>query len=55
MNVFGRKVVDFCPALGASMALSSLVTTKRMRFIYWDEFNPTEFARGLLAHQLCQL
>lgn len=44
VNVFGRKAVDFCPALGASMALSSLVTTKSMRFIYWDEFSPTEFA-----------
>ena len=43
VNVFGRKAVDFCPALGASMALSSLVTAKGMRFIYWDEFSPTEF------------
>ena len=44
LNVFDRKAVDFCPALGVSMALSSLVATKGMRFIYWDEFSPTEFA-----------
>ena len=44
VNVFGRKAVDFCPALGASMALSWLVTAKGMRFIYWDEFSSTEFA-----------
>ncbi|CAE7414057.1 Ikbke [Symbiodinium sp. CCMP2456] len=28
VNVFGRSAVDFCPALGASMALSSLATNK---------------------------
>ena len=44
INVFGRKAVDFCPAQGASMALSSLATSKGMRFIYWDEFSPTEYA-----------
>ncbi|CAE7522337.1 F52C9.6 [Symbiodinium sp. CCMP2592] len=44
VNVFGRNAVDFCPALGASMALSSLATNKAIRFIYWDEFSPTEFA-----------
>ena len=44
VNVFGRKAVDFCPAQGASMALSSLATSKGVRFIYWDEFSPTEFA-----------
>lgn len=44
VNVFGRKHVDFCPALGASMPLSSLATTRGMRFIYWDEYSPAEFA-----------
>ena len=33
INIFGRKAVDFCPAQGASMALSSLATSKGMRFI----------------------
>jgi hypothetical protein len=44
INVFGRDAVDFCPAQGASMALSSLVTSKTARFIYWDEYSPVEFA-----------
>ena len=42
--VFGRQAVDFCPALGASMALSSLATNKAIRFIYWDEYSPVDFA-----------
>ena len=44
VEVFGRQHVDFCPALGATMPLSSLATCDRMRFIYWDEYSPTEFA-----------
>ena len=44
IHVFGPQAVDYCPAQGATMALSSLATNQRLRFIYWDEFSPTEFA-----------
>jgi len=44
INVFGPEAIDYCPAQGATMALSSLATNRRLRFIYWDEFSPTEFA-----------
>ena len=42
-NVFGRDKVAQTPALGASMPLASLVAPGK-RFLYWDEFSPTEFA-----------
>lgn len=44
VEVFGRQHVDFCPALHASMPLTSLATSDRMRFIYWDEYSPTDFS-----------
>ena len=44
VEVFGRQHVDFCPALGATIALSSLATGDRMRLMYWDEYSPTELA-----------
>ena len=43
IKVFGPAAVACTPALGASTPLSSLASASK-RFLYWDEFSPTEYA-----------
>ena len=68
MTAFGKASIACTPALGSTMPLASLASGSK-RFLYWDEYKPTEYAsqpyrkptipattfKKLLAGQLLEL